>query len=100
MGQASRAMNRVAEQALGTLTVKKEIDGKTVEVPYEMTSAEIECCKIILKKTVPDLSLVQQLPTDDSTFKSIEEMEEDLKALAESSPIIANLLGLPIPVND
>ena len=101
MQQTSMIMNRIEKYALGILTKKeKGEDGKMVEVPDTMTMGELRAAETYLKKILPDLSMVQQAPENPNQVKSIEEMEEELRMIAENSPLIGKLLGLPTVVNE
>ena len=84
----ARIVKRIGEQALGEL---KDSEGN----PYVMNAAEMRACEIIMKKTLPDLSMVQMVDDkDDLDGMSRQEMQLMLNNMMESNPQLAKLSGL------
>lgn len=98
MQQASMILNRIEQFALGA-TEKVMIDGEEVEVKVKMSNLELRAAEIHLRKILPDLSMVQQVTDNPNQVRSVTEMEDELKLLAENSPLIGRLLGILPPVN-
>ena len=100
MQQSGMILDHLEKFALGTLTKMVEIDGEMVEVRDVMTGDQVRAAAIQLNKILPDLSQVQQVPVDSNQLKSVTELEDDLKLIADNSPDIARLLGILPPVNE
>ncbi len=83
----SKVLNRLAKQACGEL---KDRDGN----PVEMSMAEIRASEVILRKTLPDLSLVQQVEDDPINHMSREEMADMLGNILASNPHLAQLSNI------
>jgi len=97
--QTTKIINRLGKQALGTLTRKTTVEGEVVNIPYTMNQAEIRAAEIILKKTLPDLTMIQQVEPNQLDNMSREELGNLLLTLVEKNPMLAQLSGITEAVN-
>lgn len=89
----NKILKRLAAFSVGELT-KKELDdkGNMVEVPETISAQELKAAEIVLKKTLPDLSAVQLVESDDFENMSRDELMESIAAMVSNRP---ELLKMP-----